>query len=797
MVSKKLEIIINDAIKKANQLKHEYLTLEGLFLSMLEDEQVQEIIKECGANVQDIRKELEEFLIKQENFSVLSDDEIEELSKKQFVDDELRKIAVESGIAYQPEISLSLQRVIQRAAIHVQSSGKRHIRGINLLVAMFQEKESYALFLLESRGIERFDVVKYISHGFDQPETMVDEASEKQEFEDPFSTGGGSESGEGSEGSEKKSKFKSLEKYAINLNNQAKKNKIDPIIGRKDEIERIIQILCRRRKNNPLLVGDAGVGKTAIAEGLAYSIVKTEVPEVLADTVVYSLDMASLVAGAKFRGDFEQRLKGVVKDLEQLGDIGPKPILFIDEIHTVMGAGATSGSSMDASNLLKPSLSNGSIRVMGSTTHDEYRKFIEKDTAFSRRFQKLDINEPSNEDTYKILVGLKDKFEEHHNVKFPNTVIRTAVDLAERYITDRKNPDKSIDVIDEAGAAVQLLTPSKRKASITKKDIEKIVSKLAKIPEISVKGNEKDKLKDLQKNLLRLIYGQDEAVQIVSDAIVMSRSGLGNEEKPMGSFLFAGPTGVGKTELARQLAIQLGSHIERFDMSEYMEKHSVSKLIGAPPGYVGYDQGGALTDAVKKHPHCVILLDEIEKAHIDIYNILLQVFDHGKLTDSQSRTTDFRNVVIIMTTNAGAKDMEAGSIGFTKNDKNLNVNKRDKTIKNFFSPEFRNRLDAIVHFNRLDDEYIVNIVEKFLVELETKLAAKNVELVIGDETNKWIAKEGFDPKMGARPISRMIDQEIKKPLGQEILFGKLEKGGRVEVVLDKSEDKTKLSFKFS
>ncbi|MEC7275356.1 MAG: AAA family ATPase, partial [Bdellovibrionota bacterium] len=593
MMSKKLEVIINGAIKKANELKHEYLTLEAMLLSMLDDDQVVEVIKNCEGNPQEIRQELEDFLDTKENFSILTEAEVEELSQKQFVDEELRRLAKESGIVYQPEISLSLQRVIQRAAIHVQSSGKRHIRGINLLVAMFQEKESFALYTLQKRGIERFDVVKYVSHGIDKPETSEEELTTQIDPET------GEEYAEiASEGKGKSPKYKFLEQFALNLNELAAKQKIDPVIGREEEIRRIIQVLCRRRKNNPLLVGEAGVGKTAIAEGLAYCIDQGEVPEVLEDTTVYSLDMASLLAGAKFRGDFEQRLKGVVKDLTALGEIGKQPILFIDEIHTVMGAGATAGGSMDASNLLKPSLTSGRIRVLGSTTHEEYRKFIEKDSAFSRRFQKIDVEEPSLEDTFKILQGLRPKFEEHHGVTYSNSVLKAAVDLSSRYITDRKNPDKAIDVIDEAGAYTQLL--ANKRSKITKKDVESIVAKLAKIPKLNVAGDEKTKLKDLKNNLMMTIYGQDDAVKKVSDAILLSRSGLGSEDKPMASFLFSGPTGVGKTELARQLAFNLDSHLERIDMSEYMEKHAVSKLLGAPPGYVGYDQGGLLTDAIKK-----------------------------------------------------------------------------------------------------------------------------------------------------------------------------------------------------
>lgn len=785
MMSSKLEVIINQAIRLANELNHEYLTLESVLLAMLDDDHVLEVLHECGANVEEIKEDLDKYLNDSSNFSILTDNQMSDLSEKQFIDEELRKLALENGIRYQPEISLGLQRVIQKAAIHVQSSGKRHIRGINILVSMFGEKESFAVYTIEKQGIERFDVVKYIAHGAD--EALTNEESFDEEI---HSNEGLSPSKVGKE----KRESSALESYCINLNILAKKNKIDPLIGREDELDRLVEILCRRRKNNPLLVGEAGVGKTAIAEGLAKNIVEGMVPEVLENTTIFSLDMAGLLAGAKFRGDFEQRLKNVLKELAKFQEKDQKAILFIDEIHTVMGAGSTNGGSMDASNLLKPALSSGQIRCIGSTTHDEFRKFIEKDHAFSRRFQKIDVDEPSLDDTFKILKGLKDKFEEHHSVKYSNSVLRTAVDLSAKFLSDRKNPDKSLDVIDEAGAAVHLLPKSRRRVNISKKDIESVIAKLARIPKLSVTGNDKDNLKNLKSNLQMVIFGQDEAVDKVSDAIVLSRSGLGHENRPMANFLFAGPTGVGKTELARQLSLNIGSHLERFDMSEYMEKHSVAKLIGAPPGYVGYDNGGILTDAVKKNPYCVLLLDEIEKAHPDIYNILLQVMDHGVLTDSQGRTTDFRNAVIIMTTNAGAKQMDAGSIGLGKGSESGNTTKRDQTLKNFFSPEFRNRLDAIIYFNKLGDEFIVKIVDKFLFDLENRLAAKNVELIVTDKARVYLAKTGYDPKMGARPISRIIDQRIKKVLSNEVLFGELEKGGKVTVDLKNSNE---LVFKYS
>lgn len=785
MMSKKLEMIMNTAIKRANELRHEFLTLESVLLAMLEDEQVSYVLNKCGVDLEKMRQELSDFIKTPENFSILSDTEIEELSEKQFVDEELRKMARESGIMYQPEISLSLQRVIQRAAIHVQSSGKQQILGINLLVAMFQEKESYALYTLQKRGVERFDIVQIISHGMDDinVEQGPSEASEGEDL------------GRLGKANEVKQKT-ALGEYAIDLNALAKKLKIDPLVGRETEVHRIVQILCRRRKNNPLLVGEAGVGKTAIAEGLALKIVHNEVPEVISGMQVYALDMASLLAGAKFRGDFEERLKAVLTELTKKEEKGEPCILFIDEIHTIMGAGATGNGSMDASNLLKPALANGSLRCMGSTTHEEYRKFIEKDSAFSRRFQKVDVDEPSKEDTLKILKGLRSQFEKYHQVKFSDAVLKTAVDLSEKHLTERKNPDKSIDVIDEVGAAVQLLPASKRKTQISKKDIESVVSRLARIPEVTVAGTEKEKLKKLKENLGYMIFGQDQAVEKVTDAILLSRSGLSVDEKPIANFLFAGPTGVGKTELARQLALNMGCHIERFDMSEYMEKHTVAKLIGAPPGYVGHDQGGQLTDAIKKHPHSVVLLDEIEKAHPDIYNILLQVMDHGVLTDAHGRATDFRNTVIIMTTNAGAKEMEAGAIGLTSGAKVAEHSaKRDQALKNFFTPEFRNRLDAIIHFNKLSDSYVLKIVEKFLIQLETKLAEKNVDFEVDEQAKKWLADKGYDPKMGARPLSRLIDQEIKKPLSQEVLFGQLEKGGRVIIGLDRELDQLVFSYK--
>lgn len=775
----RLEIIINSAVIKANELKHEYLTLEVIFQSMLQDHEVRDLLTECGGDIVAIEKELTNFIASNENFSILNDEHIEELSKKQFADAELRELARSNGISYQPEISLSLQRVIQRAAIHVQSSGKKDIFAVNLLVALFNEAESYVVYLLESHNIEKFEIVKLIAHGSDKPlnqESSIHENIRSELGEMP----------------EKKSS--ALADYCKNLNEEVIAGKIDPVIGRESEIERVAQILSRRRKNNPLLVGEAGVGKTAIAEGLAYKIIEGDIPDVLKNAIIFSLDLASLLAGTKYRGDFEQRLKNVMKELKTYNDNGEKKaILFIDELHTVMGAGATSGGSMDASNLLKPALSSGELRVIGSTTYEEYRKFIEKDAAFNRRMQKIDVHEPSKEDTLKILLGLKSKFEAHHDVKFSNPIVKLIVDLTDKHITDRKNPDKSIDVMDEVGAMIRILPESKRHQNISKKDVETVIAMMAKIPKMSVASDEREKLRNLKNNLRMLIFGQDDAINTVADAILLSRSGLAHESKPMGSFLFTGPTGVGKTELARQLARELGIHLERFDMSEYMEKHSVAKLIGAPPGYVGHDNGGQLTDVIKKHPHAVLLLDEIEKAHPDIFNILLQVMDHGTLTDSHGRSTDFRNVVIIMTSNAGAKEMDSGSIGLGKSLDGQSF-KRDVAIKNFFTPEFRNRLDAIVHFNKLADDQILKIVDKFITMLESKLSEKNVELKISPEARLYLARVGFDPKMGARPLARIIDHEIKKPLSHEILFGKLEKGGVAFVSIDEKDQK--IVFKF-
>jgi ATP-dependent Clp protease ATP-binding subunit ClpA len=770
MVSQKLEIIINSAIKKANELKHEYLTLEGFLWSLLqEDELVKEVLMKCGTDLESLSLELDTFLENNAHFSILTEIQIQELSERQFVDEELRQLAKSGGINYQPEISVTLQRVIQRSAIHIQSSGKKYIKGINLLASMFHEKDSHALYLLEKQGVTRLSVLENIAHSADGPVT--------QDYEN--------DSEDTIEGAARPKKT-ALGEYAVNLNQMAIDKKLDPLIGRHSEVERIIQILCRRRKNNPLLVGESGVGKTAIAEGLAWLIVNENVPEVLSTTTIFALDMGSLLAGAKFRGDFEQRLKAVIKEISDLKEKGEPSILFIDEIHTVMGAGATGGGTMDASNLLKPHLSSGRIRCMGSTTHSEYRQFIEKDSAFSRRFQKVDVDEPTKEDTLKILQGLKPKFEEYHGVKYANNILKSAIDLSEKYITDRFLPDKAIDIIDEAGAAIQLLSKAKKRVNITLKDIENIVSSLAKVPKESVSTSEKSQLENLQRNLKLLIFGQDEAIEKVSDTILMGRSGLSNIKKPLANFLFSGPTGVGKTELAKQLAFAMNVPFKRFDMSEYMEKHTVSKLIGSPPGYIGHEQGGLLTDMIKKQPHCVLLLDEMEKAHPDIYNILLQVMDHGTLTDSHGRVTNFKNIILIMTTNAGAKEMDSGQIGLSDT-QGVAESKRDQVVKRFFTPEFRNRLDGIIYFNSLNEKNVLKIVGKFLMELELQLNEKNIELEIDENVKSWLVKQGFDSKMGARPIERTIDEKIKRPLSKEILFGKLEKGGKVSILLEKDE----------
>ena len=779
MIGQRLEITINKAIKRANELRHEYLTLENVFLSLLEDEQVRQVLGKCGADLPYLRDNLESYLHKPENFSILSEERVNELSEKHFVDEELRNLAAKNGVKYQPELSVALQRVIQRAAMHVQSSGKNQIMGINLLVALFQEEGSYGNRMLQAQGVTRLKILNEIAHDLDKSINSEDVS------EGEAASGEKANKGEGI-----------LESFAVNLNNLAHDGQIDRVIGREVEIQRLQEVLNRRRKNNPLIVGDAGVGKTALVEGFAYRISKGDVTEKFKHCQIFSLDMASMIAGAKFRGDFEQRLKQVFKDVANRQRNGQEIILFIDEIHTIMGAGATSSGSMDASNLLKPYLSSGKIRCIGSTTHEEYRKFVEKDAAFKRRFQKISLDEPSFEETVEILKGMKGNYENFHQIKISNKTVKAAVELSTKYIHDRKQPDKAIDLIDEAGARLNLKihsTENKKTKSLGVKDLEKVVAKIAKIPEKTMNSTESVVLRNLVRDLKLLIYGQDHAIELLSDTILMSRSGLGDETKPIGSFLFAGPTGVGKTELSKQLASLLGNNFIRFDMSEYMEKHSVSKLIGSPPGYVGFDQGGILTDQVNKSPYSVVLLDEIEKAHPDIYNILLQIMDHGALTDSQGRNTSFKNVILIMTTNAGAAEMDTGSIGIhTKVSENLH--KRDKVIKNFFSPEFRNRLNAIIHFNRLQDEQVIQIVEKFVNQLSIKLMEKSIELNVSKDAFTWFARKGYDPKMGARPLDRLVREKLTKPISREILFGKFEKnGGFIDVTVEK--DELKIHFK--
>lgn len=771
MISSQLEIFLNKAIKKANEHKHEFLTLENVLLAILEDETVSRIVKQCGANIEVLINEIKIFVENDANFSILTDEEIEELAQEQFPNEEMKKIANQNGIQYQPEISLALQRVIQRAALHIQASGKKSIQPINILVAMFSTKESHAVYFLKKHNIERIDVVEKIAHGPDKSISSNGSVGEQDPLKAEDTT------------------YKVLDEFTINLIDAAKKGELDPIIGREDEVQRVIQILCRRRKNNPVLVGEAGVGKTAIAEGLAQLVVDGKVPSIIKKMEIYSLDMASLLAGTKFRGDFEERLKSVLKAVEKK-NAENGCILFIDEIHTIIGAGATNAGSMDASNLLKPALSRGKIRVMGSTTYDEYRKFFEKDQALTRRFQKVDVVEPSENETVEIIKGLKSKFEAFHQVQYNEEVIESAVKLSRQHLTDRKLPDKAIDVIDEVGAYLriknQALEEENRIKNVRIGDIETIIAKMARIPEKNIKNDERDKLKNLERDLKLMIFGQDKAVETVSEAIILSRSGLSHQDRPVANFLFAGPTGVGKTELSKQLALTLGIPFERIDMSEYMEKHSVSKLIGAPPGYVGHDEGGILTERVNKNPYCVLLLDEIEKAHPDVFNILLQVMDHGKLTDSNGKTTDFRNVILIMTSNAGAQEMESGSIGLGST-KDKNHSKRDQAIKRFFTPEFRNRLDAIVHFQSLADRNVQSIVEKFIIQLEEQLIDRKVDLQVDQEVLEFLAKEGFDPQMGARPLSRIVDEKIRKPLAYELLFGKISKGGFAHVALESGQ----------
>jgi ATP-dependent Clp protease ATP-binding subunit ClpA len=737
MLSKELEYSLNVAFRSAYEKRHEFITVEHLLLSMLDNTVAVEVLRACGASIDQLRKELAEFL------------------------DETTPL-IPPGVKRETQPTLGFQRVLQRAAFHVQSSGKKEVTGANILVAIFSEQDSQAVYLLNKQDVTRLDVVNYISHGI----------SKVREDSEPAPKGTAAEGDEGEAAG-----ANPLEKFASNLNELAKQGKIDPLIGRKDEIERTIQVLCRRRKNNPLLAGEAGVGKTAIAEGLAKKIVDGEVPEILANSTIYALDLGSLVAGTKYRGDFEKRLKALLAQLKK----EPNSILFIDEIHTIIGAGSASGGVMDASNLIKPVLASGDLRCIGSTTYQEYRGIFEKDRALARRFQKIDIHEPTVDETYQILKGLKSRFEKHHDVKYSLAALRTAAELSNRYITDRHLPDKAIDVIDEAGAGQRLLPMSRRKKLIGTLEIEDIVAKIARIPPKTVSTNDKDKLRDLDKNLKLLVFGQDEAISALGSAIKLSRAGLRETQKPIGCFLLAGPTGVGKTEVTRQLAKVLGIELIRFDMSEYMERHTVSRLIGAPPGYVGFDQGGLLTEEVNKHPHSVLLLDEIEKAHTDVFNLLLQVMDHGTLTDNNGRKADFRNIVLIMTTNAGASEGGRPSIGFTQQDHSTDSM---KVIERMFSPEFRNRLDAIIQFKPLSLETISQVVDKFVFELENQLAEKRVSLVLEPEAREWLAEHGFDPKMGARPMARVLQENIKKPLAEEILFGKLSEGGTVRIGAD-------------
>jgi len=737
MLSRNLEQSLHRALTLASERRHEYATLEHLLLALTEDQDATAVLRACNVDLDRLKRDLTDF-----------------------VDSGLTDLV--TGRVADPKPTAGFQRVVQRAAIHVQSSGREEVTGANVVVALFSERESHAVYFLQLQDMTRLDAVNYISHGIAKApgrsqNRTVHGADDEAQAEKVVKKG-----------------QEALNAYCVNLNKKAAQGKIDPLIGRDEEVERTIQILCRRAKNNPLYVGDPGVGKTAIAEGLARRIVKGEVPEILKTATIFSLDMGSLLAGTRYRGDFEERLKAVVNELE--GFEGG--VLFIDEIHTVIGAGATSGGSMDASNLLKPALASGSLRCIGSTTYKEYRNYFEKDRALVRRFQKIDVNEPSVEDAVKILHGLKPYYEAHHRVKYTPDAIRAAVELASRYITDRKLPDKAIDVIDEVGAARMLLPESKRRKTVTVRDVEDIVAKIARIPPKSVSVNDMEALKSLERDLKTLVFGQDQAIEALASAIKLARAGLREPEKPIGSYLFSGPTGVGKTEVARQLAKIMGIELTRFDMSEYMERHSVSRLIGAPPGYVGFDQGGLLTDAIDQHPHSVLLLDEIEKAHPDLFNILLQVMDHGRLTDHNGKNVDFRNVILIMTTNAGASDLAKPAIGFEREEREGDD---QEAIQRMFTPEFRNRLDAVIPFGNLTPEIVARVVDKFVMQLETQLGDRDVNIELTDEAREWLAKKGYDRLFGARPLARIIQEHIKKPLAEELLFGKLAKGGVVKV----------------
>ena len=744
MLDRELEKTLNSLFAEAREQRYEFMTIEHLLFALLNNNSATAVLNACGANLNSLHDDLIKFI--QKNSTIIND--IDERDT-------------------QPTIGF--QRVLQRAVFNVQSSGKQEVSGANVLVAIFGERESHAVYFLNRQSITKLDITNYISHGIaninEDDETDIDEIDDESCQDKPDAN--------------------LLNSFAVNLNEKAIEGKIDPLIGRQIEIQRTIQVLCRRRKNNPLYVGEAGVGKTAIAEGLAKLIVDGEVPDVLMDSVIFALDLGALLAGTKYRGDFEKRLKSVIAELNKQ----PNSILFIDEIHTIIGAGATSGGVMDASNIIKPVLASGELKCIGSTTYQEYRGIFEKDHALARRFQKIDVAEPSIDETVKILEGLKSRFEEHHKIKYTRQALKTAAELTERYINDRQLPDKAIDVIDEAGAAQKLLPESKRKKTIGVNDIENIVAKIARIPPKTVSNSDKDVIKNLERNLKMVVFGQDEAISMLSNTIKMSRSGLGNTQKPIGNFLFAGPTGVGKTEVTRQLAMQMGVELVRFDMSEYMERHTVSRLIGAPPGYVGFDQGGLLTDAINKKPHCVLLLDEIEKANPDVFNLMLQIFDHGTLTDTNGRKTDFRNVIIVMTTNAGADRISRASVGFTPQDHSSDVT---ESIKKMFNPEFRNRLDAIIHFNPLDKKTISNVVGKFLIELETQLDDKKVTIEITEDAREWLADNGYDKVMGARPMSRLIQKIIKRPLAEELLFGKLMHGGHVVASLENNSIKVEI-----
>ncbi|MBD3667015.1 MAG: ATP-dependent Clp protease ATP-binding subunit ClpA [Kangiella sp.] len=737
MLDKALEQSLNHAFHDAREKRHEFITIEHLMLALLDNKDALDVLRAVGADIGVLKSDLEKFVNQTTPQFSDEDDEFE----------------------IQPTIGF--QRVLQRAVFHVQSSGREAVSGANVLVAMFSEPESQAVFLLSKQDISRLDVVNYISHGV---------SSDEEDFPEL----------EHEEGEQEPQEPRPLDQYAVNLNKLAEQGRIDPLIGRANEIERVVQVLCRRRKNNPLLVGEAGVGKTAIAEGLAKRIVDGDVPEVIADAVVYALDLGVLLAGTKYRGDFEKRLKAVLAQLKKESHA----ILFIDEIHTIIGAGAASGGTMDASNLIKPVLANGELRCMGSTTFQEYRGIFEKDHALARRFQKIDINEPTVQDTVAILEGLKERYEKHHGVVYSKQAIQAAAELSAKYINDRQLPDKAIDVIDEAGARQRILPEEQRKKTITPHEIEQVIAKIARIPEKTVSSSDKKLLQNLERNLKMVVFGQDPAIETLAESIKLSRAGLGQENKPVGSFLFAGPTGVGKTEVTKQLARLMGVELIRFDMSEYMERHTVSRLIGAPPGYVGYDQGGLLTEAVNKNPHAVVLLDEIEKAHPDVFNLLLQVMDHGTLTDNNGRKADFRNIVLVMTSNAGAQEIIKGNIGFKEQDKSRN---NEEAINRTFSPEFRNRLDAIVWFNSLPQKVILSIVDKFLTEVQGQLDDKQVNLHVDDAARHWFAKHGYDENMGARPMARLISDKIRRPLANEILFGKLMQGGDVYVSLKNDE----------